>query len=247
MSITAVILAGGQGTRIRALYPDVPKPMIAVAGKPFLYWPTAYFAQHGIREFIYSTGYKGDQIERWCADGTMPGIERMVAHETEPLGTGGGLLHALDHCAEWVLVANGDSLCIGGLPELLAFADDAQLAGGLVGVYQNDTARFGSLDVDAAGRMRAFREKVPGQGYINAGVYLFRKAALLALQVSGPCSIERDLIPRLLAAGAVMKVALVRDADGFVDIGTPETVGAGETFIRRYGAAFAFPRDAQAR
>jgi len=93
--VSAVILAGGRGTRIQHLNPDSPKPMIVCCGQPFLYWVTANFAKAGLRRFIYSTGYKGEQIARWCKDRTMPGIERTACHEAAPLGTGGGLINCL--------------------------------------------------------------------------------------------------------------------------------------------------------
>lgn len=239
--VTVVVLAGGLGTRIRALHPTVPKPLVPVAGRPFLYWLTAYLARTGLNDFVYSTGYLGDQIAAWTADDTLPGLTRRARHETAPLGTGGGLLNCLDLCREWILVANGDSLCLGGVEALLAMRERTGLAGGVVGVFQEDAARYGSLDFDAHdGRLRRFLEKVPGRGYINSGLYLFRTQALAALQWEGPSSIEKDLIPGMLAAGERLEVAPVPLAP-FIDIGTPETVAAGGAFIDAHGDQFAWP------
>lgn len=213
--------------------------MIEVAGRPFLHWLTAYFAHEGLTDFVYSTGYEGDQIKAWCEDGSMPGLTRRIRHEQEPLGTGGGLLNCLDSCGAWVLVTNGDSLCLGGIPELLSLVGDHELAGGLIGVHTNDASRYGSLDVDGDGRLREFREKVPGEGYINGGTYLVRTDALASLQASSPCSIEHDLIPGLLDSGAQLQTVLVRDAP-FIDIGTPETVVQADAFVRRHIERFAW-------
>ena len=235
--ITVVLLAGGKGTRIRQLYSDVPKPMIEVAGEPFLYWPTAYYASHGIRHFIYSTGYKGEQIMAWSEDASMPGLVRLICHEHEPLGTGGGLLNCLDGCGDWVLAANGDSLCLAGAAEILALTASESLAGGIIGIYQEDSSRYGSLEIDEQCRLVSFREKIPGKGYINAGVYLFRKEVLHSLQMQGPCSIEHDMIPKILQTGHKIQVILVHDAP-FIDIGTPESIKHADSFVRSNRSSF---------
>jgi D-glycero-alpha-D-manno-heptose 1-phosphate guanylyltransferase len=239
--LSAVILAGGKGTRIAALHPDVPKPMISVAGRPFLYWVTAYLAHCGLHRFVYSTGYMAEQIARWSAEAAMPGLERSVVVEPSPLGTGGAVMHCLDHCGEWLIATNGDSLCLGGIPELAALAPrtDARFAGGLVGLCQDDTARFGSLDVDVAnGHLRAFREKVPGTGVVNGGTYLLRKSALLSLGLAGqPSSMEHDVIPQLLAEGWYLTVVSVKDAP-FIDIGTPASLAGADAFISSMISSF---------
>ncbi len=136
--VTAVVLAGGRGTRIRGLYPDVPKPMIEVAGKPFLHWVTAHLVRAGVRDFVYSTGYLGDQIADWCGNEDFPGVRRRACPEAEPLGTGGGLLNCLDICRDEILTINGDSLCVGGVSEILQLrsaARSARRCGRLSGRY----------------------------------------------------------------------------------------------------------------
>jgi len=236
--VTAVVLAGGKGTRIRTLYPDVPKPMIEVAGKPFLHWVTTYLIKSGVSDFVYSTGHLGDQIADWCANGDFPGVRRRVCPEVEPLGTGGGLLNCLDLCQSELLTINGDSLCLGGAPEILDLRSDASVSAALLGVYQEDTSRYGTLDFDeATQKLRAFREKAPGRGYVNAGVYFFRKQALLGFQRGVALSIERDVIPDLLTNGSQVRVVPVRDA-AFIDIGVPETVVAASAFIEANKALF---------
>lgn len=239
--VTAIILAGGKGTRIRSLYPDVPKPMIPIRNKPFLYWVTVFLARAGVSHFVYSTGYFGDQIAAWARDDNLPGIVRSTVHENEPLGTGGGLINCLQAVnSEWVLVANGDSLCLSGMDALLAITRRDNVVGGLIGVHIDDTSRYGSLDLTAQGRLTAFREKAPGRGHINAGTYLFRKDALMALGRRGACSIEQDVFPELIARGGHLQAVLVRDAP-FIDIGTPETVAQADAFISANASSFAWP------
>ncbi len=229
-SLTTVILAGGKGTRIRTLFPNIPKPMIPVLGQPFLYWLTAYFAGNGARKFVYSTGYLGEQIEAWCRDDSMPGLQRFVCPEEMPLGTGGGLMNCLEKCDDWVLATNGDSICIGGLSELLALNGQDDVDGGIIGIWSDDTSRYGRLDFGEDKILSGFREKSPGQGYINAGIYLFRKSVLVHLSSGSPASIEYDTIPALVSSGARLSVVAL-DHASFIDVGTPETVTRAKNFI----------------
>lgn len=241
--VTAVVLAGGRGTRVQALHPDKPKPMIPVAGRPILHWITAWLALHGIDDVVYSTGYRGDQIERWCADASFPSLQRRVVHEHEPLGTGGGLLNCLAAARPWVLVLNGDSLCLGGLDALLAPPPGSGRDGGLLGLEVADASRYGTLDLDGDGRLLAFHEKRPGRAVVNCGVYLLRVADLLALGWRGPASMERDLFPLLLARGASLHVARLPDTTPFIDFGTPETLAIAEAFLAANAARFSSSAD----
>lgn len=230
-AISVVILAGGRGTRIQSLYPETPKPMIPVKGEPFLYWLTRYLADFGLARFIYSTGYRAEQIDDWVANSGFPGIEQLTRREETPLGTGGGVLNCLDLCeGEWTLVANGDGLCMSGVPELLALASRDDLDGGLIGLHVADTARYGSLSIGEDGCLDAFREKIPGQGYINSGFYLFRTDLLRRIHRDGASSMEHDLIPEMIESGSRLGVVRL-DETAFIDIGTPETAAQAERFI----------------
>ena len=231
-NVTVVILAGGKGTRLQGLFPDLPKPLIPVAGQPFLYWLTDWIYRHGPRHFVYSTGYMADKIAEWTADNSFPDIERRCRREQSPLGTGGGLMNCLDLCREWVLVANGDGLVMDGIGEMLELRNGS-LDGALLGVEVADTSRYGSLKVDGDGRLEGFAEKVPGQGLINGGLYLFRRDLLRRHFPPGKYSIEMDIFPRLIRAGAQLKVVSRHDAP-FIDIGTPETVSQAEEFVTQH-------------
>jgi D-glycero-alpha-D-manno-heptose 1-phosphate guanylyltransferase len=231
--VTAVILAGGRGTRIQAIHPDIPKPMVPVAGYPFLHWLTLWLVQHGIDHFVYSTGYRADVIEAWADNDAFPNVARLCRRENAPLGTGGGLFNCFDACRDWVLVANGDGLVMGGVAELLALKTGSHVDGGLIGISVEDAARYGSLDTDATGRLTGFREKSPGRGIINGGVYLFRKSCLAAHFIEGASSIERDLFPALIRDGAYLQVVSPSSLP-FIDIGTPETLRDAEAFVRAH-------------
>lgn len=241
--VSVVILAGGKGTRLHGLFPDLPKPLIPVAGRPFLHWLSRWISHHGPRHFVYSIGYMADRIESWCSDGSMPEIERLCRREESPLGTGGGLLNCLDLCRKWVLVANGDCLLMDGIDAILALRSQP-VDGGLLGVGVKDTSRYGSLKTDETGLLRAFAEKVSGQGLINAGLYLFRRDLLLQHFPPGHLSVETDIFPRLIEIEARLRVVARQNAP-FIDIGTPETVAQAENFVARHFPKEAHPTSSQ--
>lgn len=230
--VTVVILAGGKGTRLQGLFPALPKPLVPVAGRPFLYWLTKWIHQHGPDHFVYSTGYMADQIESWASDVSLPGVQRLCRREETPLGTGGGLLNCLDLCRTWVLVANGDGLVMDGIDEILRLREQ-HVDGGLIAVEVPNTSRYGSIKLSEEGLLSGFAEKVQGRGLINGGLYLFRKDLLLEHFRSGNCSIEADIFPHLIEARAKLKVVVRQDAP-FIDIGTPETVAQAEGFVTRH-------------
>jgi NDP-sugar pyrophosphorylase family protein len=230
--VTVVILAGGKGTRIRGLYPGLPKPLVPVAGRPFLYWLTQWIHQHGPDHFVYSTGYMADQIEDWASDDSLPEVKRHCRREETPLGTGGGLLNCLDLCRSWVLVANGDGLVMGGIDDILRLRKQG-VDGGLLAVEVADTSRYGSIKLTEDGFLREFAEKVSGHGLINGGLYLFRKDLLLQRFSRDNSSIEMHVFPQLINAGAQLRAVVCRDAP-FIDIGTPETLSQAEHFVRRH-------------
>jgi D-glycero-alpha-D-manno-heptose 1-phosphate guanylyltransferase len=214
--------------------------MIPIAGRPFLFWLTTWLAAQGPTHFVYSTGWRADQIEAWCRD-DFRGITRICRRELEPLGTGGGLLNCVDLCRNWTLVANGDGLCMAGITELLRLRHAAGIGGALVGVPVDDTSRYGSLAIEGGGRLTAFKEKAPGSGFINSGFYLFRTELLRGLQRPGASSIERDLIPEMIASGVELKVILLPET-AFIDIGTPESLALAEDFIRTHLARSVLPQ-----
>jgi len=230
--VTALVLAGGKGTRIAGLYPDIPKPMIPVAGRPFLHWITAWLVDSGIRDIVYSIGHLAPVVEAWIKDeGSARGGARLrTMTEAVPLGTGGAMSACLDLCGPWVLVANGDSLVKADLSSTLAQVAAENLDGAIIGIPMADTSRYGSLEMDDGRRLRGFFEKRPGSGLINAGIYLLKRGQLARFPPGQVLSMETDIVPGLLAQGAHLGV-VVSDQP-FLDIGTPESIAAADGFIR---------------
>jgi len=238
--ITAVVLAGGFGTRIKHLLGDLPKPMAPVLGKPFVEWVVRYLAAQGIREVILSTGHLADTVARHFDPQPVPGVRVACVPETTPLGTAGGFLNAAKHASHapsaW-LVLNGDSLVVAPLAKLFASLDRADVEGALLGVPMADASRYGTLSQNAAGDLTGFNEKRPGTGNINAGVYLFRASTLAKFPARTPASFEVDVFPTLIQSGVRLQTIL-SDAP-FLDIGTPESLPQAERFIQTTQSAFA--------
>ncbi len=226
--VSALILAGGFGTRIRPLAPDLPKPMIPIHGRPYVEWAVLQLRNQGIKEVVLSTGYLAEKVSAYFDPQPVPGVHVQCAVEKEPLGTGGAVLFNLRLLdSPWVLVGNGDSMVRFDLTSMLALAADG-VEGVILGLQQEDCSRFGKLDV-SEGRLRGFTEKTPGPGVINAGVYLLRRSALDAFPRTYPMSIERDYFPARLALGAVYHVV---ETDGpFLDIGTPESLALADQWM----------------
>lgn len=231
MGTTVIILAGGFGTRVRHLLPNIPKPMASVRGKPFIEWVVRFYARHGFRDFALSTGYLSEVIAAHFAQKPVPGVNVTTQVEAQPLGTAGGALNCVPANAtddsRW-LVVNGDSLVFSNPLPLVDALHEGDTEASLLGLSLPDTSRYGTLEVDARRRLVAFREKRPGAGLINAGVYGFIGATLKRQPDRRPLSFELDVFPDLAARGRVA----VSSADApFLDIGTPETLAQAERFI----------------
>jgi D-glycero-alpha-D-manno-heptose 1-phosphate guanylyltransferase len=229
---TAVILAGGLGTRIKHLLDGRPKPLAEVAGKPFLEWLIRYLARQGIEKFIVSAGYRADMIAEFCATLALPNVRIRSVAEDSPQGTAGGFLQAVagDQSKSW-LVCNGDSLVCANLASFLSLHESDPEDGRLLALHVEDSSRYGNLRVDEQGYLAAFNEKVAGTGLINAGVYLLRARVLEHSSTKRPLSFETDLFPALLREGKRIRVDKVTAP--FIDIGTESSLQEAEAFITR--------------
>lgn len=229
--VVAVVLAGGQGTRLRRVVSDRPKPLAPVAGRPFLEWVLRYLRGQGVRRAVLSTGYLAAQIRRFADELDIAGIEISCVEETEPLGTAGGFLEgwqSVAGAASSALVLNGDSLALSPLAPLFDLKADAAL----LGVRVDDASRYGTLDIGPDSRLVSFREKKPqgGPAVINAGVYVFESTTIDSFAGMGrPLSFETDVFPALLQRQADIRVA--EAVAPFLDIGTEESFRQAEKFI----------------
>ena len=220
------ILAGGLGTRIRALFPDRPKALIPVWGKPFLEWQIERLAKQGFHHFVLCVSHFSEQIVRHFGDGAAWGVRVEYSIEAEPMGTAGALKLAAPFFQETSLVLNGDTYLATDYRALIAAhqekATHGQGIGSLGLVAVQDTGRFGQVILDGDNRIVAFREKTPSPaqaGLINAGLYVLAPTVLETIPAGRPASIENDTFPALVAAQALYGFPV---EGAFVDMGTPE-------------------------
>lgn len=214
-----LILAGGFGTRLREVVPDVPKPMAPIAGRPMLEYQIEYLKGQGFRDFTLLTGHLAHVIEDHFGDGRRFGVRIDYRRETSPLGTGGAVAAALaERATERTLVLNGDGLFATDYRRLL---DLARTPVTLALKYSTDLSRYGAVEIDDDYRIRAFREKQSTagltDGFINAGAYVLEPGAL-ELFPSGAHSIETEVFAPLARRGALTGIPC---GGKFVDIGTP--------------------------
>lgn len=203
-----LVLVGGRGTRLGALTDALPKPMVPVAGKPFLDHVLGFLGRFAFREIVLLAGYCSRPIvERY-------GSRHRVVVEREPRGTGGALLEMGDSLAPSFIMLNGDSLFD---IDLRALAEGDPGLGRLALRRAPDTSRSGAVRLDGE-RIVEFKEKAGGgAGLINGGIYLLRRAIVERIGAV-PCSIEREVFPRLAAEGLLSGKVF----DGyFIDIGVP--------------------------
>jgi NDP-sugar pyrophosphorylase family protein len=229
----AVILAGGLGTRLGPLTRKVPKPMVPVAGVPYLEHQLRLLAHQSFRDVLLLTGYLGEQIESCFGNGARLGMRLRYARETQPQGTGGALRDARRHLAETFLLLYGDSL----LPIQYAAAarrlrDSAAL--GAIVVYRDpsgETAVRPNVALDRGGLVTRYdKTAAPGDAleYVEAGVSCFRREVLDLLPAAGPASFEQCVFPRLIAR---RQLAALPTPQRFYDIGTPERLQAIEEYL----------------
>lgn len=217
----AIILAGGFGTRLRSVVSDLPKPMAPVAGKPFLEYLLTRLAKQHYTHVILSTGYLHETIEQHFGS-CFEGIELSYAVEDTPLGTGGAIVNALQHCkADDVSVLNGDTLFNIDLMHLRQFRSHHNTPLAIVLRQVDDARRYGTVQTDANGRIVAFCEKKETfcSGLINGGIYQISRSLLSSYPVGTPFSFERDVMQQIYNE---IPVFAYIDNAYFIDIGIPE-------------------------
>jgi mannose-1-phosphate guanylyltransferase len=218
----ALVLAGGEGTRLRPLTYTTPKPVLPLAGRPFLSFMLDWAREHGVDEVILSCGFMSDDVRRVLGD-IYHGMRLRYVVEEEPLGTAGPVRLAYDQglLEERLLVLNGDVLTDVDLTEELAQHErtDARVTLALYAV--EDTSSYGVVPTDADGRVEAFLEKSPDPptNLINAGAYVVEGSVVGERIPAGRAvSFEREVFPALVGEGLYGFPA----AGYWIDIGTPE-------------------------
>jgi mannose-1-phosphate guanylyltransferase len=219
--LRALVLAGGEGTRLRPLTLSVPKPVMPLAGRPFLSFMLDWLGRHGVREAILSCGFLSDAVEEVLGD-EHDGIALRYVVEEEPLGTAGPvrLASELGFVEDRLLVLNGDALTDLDLTAEVEQHERTGAAATLALVPVEDTSSYGAVPTGPDGRVEAFLEKMeaPPTNRINAGAYVLERSVLDRIP-AGRSMFETDVFPQLVGQGLYGF-----DAAGayWIDIGTPE-------------------------
>ncbi len=221
----AVVLLGGEGTRLRPLTYTTPKQLLPVAEVPMLERVLAHLAAHGVDEAVLSLGYRPDAFLAAYPGGEAAGVHLVYAVEPEPLDTAGAIGFAARHAGitETFLVVNGDVLTDADTSALVAFHRSRAAAATLQLTAVDDPSRFGVVPTDADGRVVDFVEKPPPgtatTNLINAGTYVLEPEVLEHIEPGRRVSVERETFPALAARHAVFALA---SPAYWLDTGTPQ-------------------------
>ncbi len=219
----ALILAGGEGTRLRPLTSTIPKPVVPLAGRPFISYLLEWLRRHGVDEAILSCGFMAEGVRQVLGDGESIGLHLQYVEEPRPLGTGGALKFAQELLHDRFLMLNGDILTD---MDLTAQLDQHERTGARVTlalIAVEDPSAYGLVRRGQSGEVTEFVEK-PGPdevdtNLISAGAYIIERDVLDELPPSGTkVSIERDVFPELVGRGLYG-----HESTGYwLDIGTPD-------------------------
>lgn len=233
--VTAAILAGGMGTRLRSRIADRPKVLAPVHGRPYLAYLLEQLADAGVRAVALLTGYLADQVRTAFGD-HYAGLRLTYSSEPSPLGTAGALRHALPQLSSsTILLLNGDSYCAVSLPNFWAIHYRQAADFSLVLTPVTDCSRYGRVQTGSDGRVLRFEEKseVQGAGWVNAGIYLVNRSLIQELPPDVPVSLERDMLPQWAARRRCFGF---HNQGRFLDIGTPESYAQAEAFFTGWNA-----------
>jgi mannose-1-phosphate guanylyltransferase len=219
--VQALILAGGEGTRLRPLTYTVPKPVLPLAGRPHAAYVIDWLVRHGVDDVVVSCGHLAEGMRRALAE-LEPGVEIRYAEEPDARGTAGAIRFADDMLGERFLVLNGDVLCDLDLTALIA-QHERTGARATIALYPvEDPSGYGLVHRREDGEITEFLEKpTPDQidtDEINAGAYLLERSVLDQIPPDRAVSIEREVFPELIGDGLYG----IRLEGYWIDIGTPE-------------------------
>ena len=230
---SAVILAGGLGTRLRSAVPDLPKPMAPIGGRPFLEYQLDYWIVQGISRFVLSVGYRHEAIMQHLGT-RYKGIELEYAIEKRPLGTGGGLLLAAEKASRGgpFLLLNGDTYFAADWKVLNAYAlaHDADYCFSLF--RTSEKGRYMGIEVSSDGRITSLKSgSTHGFRLANGGVYWVHPRALHGCRFASgeKASLEDDIFPAALASG--QRLFGIEFTGTFIDIGVPDDYHRAATLL----------------
>jgi mannose-1-phosphate guanylyltransferase len=222
--VQALILVGGEGTRLRPLTSTVPKPVVTLVDRPFMAYMLEWLRGHGVDDVILSCGFMADGVREVLGDGSALGVRVRYVEEPEPLGTGGALKYAEDLLDERFFMLNGDVLSDMDLTAQLRQHVQTGARATLALMAVDDPSAFGLVRRHPDGSVKQFLEKpsadqVLDTNLVNAGAYILEREVLGGMAPAGTrISIEREVFPTLVDKGLYGY-----EATGYwLDIGTPQ-------------------------
>jgi mannose-1-phosphate guanylyltransferase len=218
----ALILAGGEGTRLRPLTSTVPKPVVPLVDRPFIAFMLDWLRTHGVEDIVISCGHMASGVRNVLGDGSAFGVQLRYVEEPTPLGTGGAVKYAEALLDDRFFMLNGDVLTDLDLSAQLAQHERTGAAATLALTPVEDPTNYGLVRTDGDGAVTEFVEK-PSYDQIDtrnisAGAYVLERSVLDLLEADQPASIERDVFPQLVGNGLYGCVS----ENYWLDIGTPE-------------------------
>lgn len=230
-NVTVAILAGGLGMRLRPIVFDKPKVLAEIHRKPFLEYLLEQLSAFNFKEIVLCTGYLGDQIKEKFGN-SYKSLSLSYSQESSPLGTSGAVRLALPLLkSQIVMVMNGDSYCDADLKKLCQFHLEKGADATILLTKVSDTSRYGSVEVRKDGQIIRFQEKKEnsGAGFINAGIYLFKRALLLQIPQRRAVSFEKEMFPNWIGKNLYG----FKSKGKFIDIGIPEAYLEAEHFFSK--------------
>ena len=230
---SAVILAGGLGTRLRSAVPDLPKPMAPINGRPFLELQMRYWIGQGINHFVLSVGYRYQTIIDYFG-AQFEGVSLEYVIEESPLGTGGGLILASKKVSqqENFLLLNGDTYFAIKLKDLINFSDRTD-ADWCFSLFRTDeVGRYLGMNISPDGEITSLQADSSSSGRLaNGGVYLVNPRALSSTPffIGARVSLEEEIFPAAMALGQRFFGKEFRNT--FIDIGVPDDYRRASTVL----------------
>lgn len=222
--LKAVILVGGEGTRLYPLTNSLPKSMLPVLNRPFLGHTIAYLKKYGIENIILALSYLPEVIQDYFGDGSNLGVQLTYALENYPLGTAGAVKNAERYLSNTFIVLNGDIFTNLDISDMLAFHRHKEAKASIALTWVDNPCAFGVVETDTDGRIEYFIEKPsPEQvttNWINAGIYILEPEVLEHVPANSHYMFENGLFPRLLELSEPVYGYHFRG--NWLDVGTPE-------------------------
>lgn len=217
----AVILVGGEGTRLRPLTSRMPKPIVPLVDRPFMSYMLGWLKRHGVDDVILSCGFLATSVREVLGDGSRYGVSLRFVEEPEPRGTAGALKYAAEHLHDRFLLLNGDVLTDIDLSAQIAQHEATAATATLALVGVADPSPYGLVRLHDDRSVSEFVEKPSADqidtNLISAGAYVLQRSVLEMIEPGRSVSIEREIWPRLVGHGLY---AFPHEAY-WLDIGTP--------------------------